>query len=556
MLKVLVLRKKIDSAKKQLEALRAKEADFEKREAEIEKAINEAAEMEGTEEEIAEAQRTVEEEAEKFDAEKKEHDAEAAKLENDISEMENELAEAEKEQDTTPAEQTEKPAEQPEERKNERRYNMIKRTIFDKLPMNERSAMFEREDVKDFMANFRSYLGKEKRAIQGGKLLIPEAFIGLLKENISNYSKLYRHVNAVPVAGKGRQIVQGTVSEAIWTECCAVLNEMELAFNDAEVDCYKVGAYFKVCNALLEDSDIDLASTLLDALGQAIGKAVDKAILYGRNSANTQKMPLGIVTRLAQTSEPSGYPATARPWVDLHSTNIVTLSAGLTGANLISKIVEASGKAKSSYSRGEKVWVMNETTYTKLMAATVSVDASGRVVSGVSDRMPVVGGIIEVLNFLPDNVIIGGYFDLYLLAERAGNEFAESEHVFFIQDQTAFKGTARYDGQPVIAEGFVAIGLENTTPNATMTFAPDNANTVTAILTNSSAVTLDPDDTFQIIAKTLPVDGPVTYESSATTYAEVSDAGLITAKAQGSAVITIKSGSATATVAVTVTAGA
>ena len=49
MLKVLVLRKKIDSAKKQLEALRAKEADFEKREAEIEKAINEAAEMEGTE---------------------------------------------------------------------------------------------------------------------------------------------------------------------------------------------------------------------------------------------------------------------------------------------------------------------------------------------------------------------------------------------------------------------------------------------------------------------------------------------------------------------------
>ena len=37
------------------------------------------------------------------------------------------------------------------------------------------------------------------------------------------------------------------------------------------------------------------------------------------------------------------------------------------------------------------------------------------------------------------------------------------------------KGTARYDGQPVIAEGFVAIGL-GTTPNATMTFAADTAN--------------------------------------------------------------------------------
>jgi HK97 family phage major capsid protein len=87
----------------------------------------------------------------------------------------------------------------------------------------------------------------------------------------------------------------------------------------------------------------------------------------------------------------------------------------------------------------------------------------------------VVGGAIEVLDFLPDNVIVGGYFDLYTLAERAGSQFASSEHVRFLQDQTVMKGTARYDGQPVIAEGFVAIGL-GTTPNATMTFAADTAN--------------------------------------------------------------------------------
>jgi HK97 family phage major capsid protein len=91
--------------------------------------------------------------------------------------------------------------------------------------------------------------------------------------------------------------------------------------------------------------------------------------------------------------------------------------------------------------------------------------------------MPVVGGVIEVLDFIPDNVILGGYMDLYLLAERAGARFAESEHVRFIQDQTVFKGTARYDGKPVIAEGFVAIGIKGTTPSATgVTFAPDPAN--------------------------------------------------------------------------------
>ena len=109
------------------------------------------------------------------------------------------------------------------------------------------------------------------------------------------------------ISGNAREIVQGTVAEAIWTECCAVLNELNLAFNDVEIDCYKVAGYYKVCNAVLEDNDVDLATKLLEALSQAIGYAVDKAILYGRNTSATQKMPLGIMSRLAQTSEPSNY---------------------------------------------------------------------------------------------------------------------------------------------------------------------------------------------------------------------------------------------------------
>jgi len=106
----------------------------------------------------------------------------------------------------------------------------------------------------------------------------------------------------------------------------------------------------------------------------------------------------------------------------------------------------------------------------------VAVDAAGRIVTGVADVMPVVGGVIEVLSFIPDNVIIGGYFDLYTLAERAGQQFASSEHVRFLQDQTVFKGTARYDGAPAIAEAFVAIGLGGATPTPAMTFATDTAN--------------------------------------------------------------------------------
>ena len=545
MLKVLLLRKKIDAAKKALEELRAKDADFAKREAELEQAINEAAEAEG--EDAAEAQKAVEEEVEKFDQEKEEHEAAKKSLEDELTELEAGLEAEEAAQDTS---EEPKPQPQVEERKEER---MTTRNKF--FRGVDTDAMFQRDDVKAYLSEIRSCIAN-KRELTNVGLTIPEVFVGLIKENVENYSKLYKHVNVQPIAGKAREIVQGTVAEAIWTECCAVLNELNLAFNDVEIDCYKVAGYYKVCNAVLEDNDVQLATKLLEALSQAIGLAVDKAILYGRNSASAQKMPLGIVSRLAQTSEPANYPATARPWVDLHTSNIISLSAGLTGAGLFKQIVLASGAAKGKYSRGGKVWVMNETTYTKLMAETVSVNANGQIVSGVAGTMPVVGGVIEVLDFVPDNTIIGGYFDLYMLGERAGAQFAQSEHVFFIQDQTAFKGTARYDGQPVIAEAFVAIGLEATTPAASsVAFAPDEANTVKAIALNVNAVTIDlsEDDEFQMQAVTMPIDAPITWSSSAETYATVDQNGLITGKAAGSATITAVSGSASASVAVTVT---
>lgn len=543
MLKALVLRTRIDAAKKALEALRAKDADFEKREAEITKAVEEAAEMAEGDEKV-EAQRAVEEAAETFDSDKAAHEEEKTKLEDSITEMEKELAETEKDQDTTPTAP-------PEERKNKGEIKIMKRNKFFRNVENI-DAMFQRDDVKAYLGEVRSCI-KNKRELTNVGLTIPEVFIGIIKENVFEYSKLYKHVNVQSISGNGREVVQGTVSEAIWTECCAVLNEMSLAFNDVEVDCYKVAGYYKVCNAVLEDNDIDLATKLLEALSQAIGLAVDKAILYGRNSNTTQKMPLGVVSRLAQTSEPSNYPATARPWEDLHTSNIISIAAGLSGAALFEQIVLASGAAKSDYSRGELVWVMNRKTYTKLVAKTISVDAQGRVVSGVSDRMPVIGGIIEVLNFVPDNTIIGGFFDLYLLGERAGAKFAQSEHVFFIQDQTAFKGTARYDGQPVIAEAFVAIGLEGTTPSASaVAFAPDKANTVQSILLSNTAVTVDVGEDVTVTAQTLPIDGNITWSTSDATVATV-DGGVITGVASGSATITAVSGSASASVAVTVT---
>lgn len=464
MLRALLLKKKIDDKKKQLEELRAKDEEFTKREADLTASIDEA--------QTDEERSAVEEAVGTFEEEKRAHDEAKTLLENEVRDLEGELKDIEA-QDAEQARATEaqnneredtKMGETRDTNKTERKHG------FD--------AIMQREDVKAWLGEIRSHI-KEKRALTNVGLTIPEVFLGLLRENLERYSKLYRHVTVRPVNGTARQVIMGSVPEGVWTECCANLNELSLVFNDVEVDCYKVGGYFKVCNASLEDSDVQLASTLLEIIGQAIGLALDKAILYGRNSSTTQKMPQGIMSRLVQTSEPSGYPATARPWTDLHASNIKTIGSSalpVGGVDLYKDIIRESAAIKGAYARGNKTWVMNEKTYTNLTAEAMSINAAGAIATGINGVMPVLGGDIEVLDFIPDGIIIGGYFELYLLAERAGTKFAQSEHAFFIQDQTAFKGTARYDGQPVIAEAFMAIGINGPTPNANMTFASDTAN--------------------------------------------------------------------------------
>ena len=471
-LKALLLRSRIDTVVTNIAALRAQDDDFERREAEFKQAIEEMT-AETTEEERS----AVEASAAAFETELQNHRDAIAAEEERLSQLREELAAEEARQATTPPAAPEQRSAEHEERRENITMNTRNR-IFARMDAQQRTALLQRQDVRDYISTIRTTIS-EKRALTNVGLTIPEVLLGLLRENIEAYSKLYKHVNVMRVRGEGRQLVQGTIPEAVWTECCANLNELALGFNDAQVDCFKVAGFFAICNANLEDSDIDLLGTVLTAIGQAIGLALDKAILYGRNASGSQNMPQGIVSRLVQTAAPSGYPATARPWADLHTTNVKaigTAQSPLTGIALFKQIIIDSAAAKSNYAYNGMVWCMNETTRKTLQAEALSVNAAGAIVSGFEATMPVLGGPVETLDFIPDGVVIGGYFDDYLLAERAGQKFASSEHVKFLQDQTVMKGTARYDGLPVIAEAFVALGILGTAPTATMTFASDTAN--------------------------------------------------------------------------------
>ena len=548
-LRVILLRSKITAATKQLEQLRA--VDFETRRTELKAAIDEAE----TRTDLTDDERAaLEDSVNAFDAEESEHNAQVVQLEASVREMEAELDEIEKANTPQPAAV---PPAEPEEAERKAETKMTRRNIFAKLSEEQRTAIFARDDVKAWIAEARKAL-KEKRAINGVGTTIPEILIGILEQNSEGYSKLEKYIDFRTIKGTAREIVDGSIPEAVWTECCANLNELDLTFNDAEVDCYKVGGFVSVCNASLEDSDIELASKILDAIGQSIGYAKDKAILFGRNTSGNSKMPLGIFSRLAQESQPAGYSSTERAWADLHSTHMLTIANSVTGLTLFMTILLDTAVISGKYARKGLTWVMNDTTFKYLQAQAASEDAAGAIVTAVNKTMPIIGGDIVILDFMPNYMIGVGYFENYLLVARNGIELAQSEHVKFLQDKTVFKGTQRMDGKPVIAEAFAMIGVNGTSPSASMTFASDKANTVQQILLNKNAAAVTAaagtNHTVQLKATLLPegTTGTITWASSVEAKATVSSSGLVTGAASGSTVITATCGDAVAVCNVTV----
>lgn len=351
----------------------------------------------------------------------------------------------------------------------------------------QRDAFYARSEVKNWLNDIRA-LGANgvRRSVNGAQLGIPEIVLNALRDNINSYSKLVKYVHLVPVKGTARQLVVGDIPEGIWTEMGAVLNELEFVLNQVEVDGYGVGGYIPVPNWLLRDSDINLGEEIVYALGQAVGYALDKAIVYGKGAAS--HMPIGFVTRLAETSQPSYWDANRAPWTDLHSSNIIKLNiANEVGTAFYVPLVTALGKASRKLGNGKKLWLMNETTHNILLAKAAGFDSSATLVSQLTDTMPVIGGKVELLDFIPDNEIVGGFLDEYLLAEREGGEISSSDQVMWLRNATCFKGSARYDGQPVRGEAYVAVNFANTNVTTAVEFGTDYANTPMNVLVCTAA---------------------------------------------------------------------
>lgn len=507
MLKALMLRRRIDLKKKDLDALREKLNGLATRESELTQAIEEV--------ETEEQRTAVEEEITAFETERNEAQEGADQLEQEISELETELQQEEAAQDTTP------PAgagdnggnagndgaqDAPENRGGN--IKMIKR-IRD-FTMQEREAFLNNEQVRSFLTDVRVAM-KEKRALTGVGLTIPDVMLGMVRAEIAEQSKLLRFVNLKKVSGTGRENIMGDIPEAVWTEACASLNELALTFNQVEVDGFKIGGFIPVCNATLEDSDLNLAQEIVMAIGASIAKGLDKAILFG----DGVKKPVGIATRLAASSSPAWWGTNDPAFTDLHTSNVKTINKNtVRGAEFFEALVAELGIARPKYSAEGLFWVMNRKTHMNIMAKALAFDANGALVANTK-LMPIVGGEIVELEddtVMADYEIIGGFGGNYLLAERAGIAIESSKEALFLKDQTVFKGTGRYDGRPLCGEAFVIVNYNNTSPTTSKDFPDDWANTelnelgITATASGSNV-----GKTILTVADTLAAESPELY---------------------------------------------
>lgn len=557
-LRALMLKKSIDTKRAELQALEEKDSGFATREAELEAAIEEAVSVE--------EQQTVNEQVEQFEMEKNAHEVAKSALTEEIAQLEDELRE---EEEKHPARnmRTNEPM------RMERGVSMEidirslpkNKRAFDALPMETRQTIINRKDVKEFLAQLRSMNG-QARGVTGAELTIPVVFLDLIAENMYRYSKLLNRVRVRPVTGEARQTIAGTVPEAVWTEMCGAINELTFTFNQVTLDGYKVAGFIPVCNSTLEDNDINLSSWIVEMLSEAIGLAMDKAILYGKGAAS--KMPLGIVTRLAQESKPSDYPANASTWEDLHETHLIKIDGkSSTGAEFWSQLMLAAGETFTRYNRGNMFWAMNSKTYATLRSKLITFTATGDIVANLFGTLPIISGDVDVLEFIPDGDIIGGYGELYLLATRNVMTIESSREVQFVQDNTVFKGKQRADGMPVIPGAFVAININNVSPTTVMKFAADTANDAQLTELKVGSETLSP--TFDAETYSYAVTASATSAKIEATMAQataqvdivyngekVRNGGTVTWKADGKAyplTVTVKQGNAKRVYTVNVT---
>ena len=470
-LRVLVLNSEITALRAQLRPLEQTRDGFAAREEQLRQALGEITETSTDEERNA-----VSSAVDTFEQERSANAAEIARIQGEIDTRNAEIARLEAEQTPPPA----APAVSNSDTRNNDHHerslvpmnNTTERRWFG-LTYAERDALLAKDTTREFLQRFRA-LREQQNSATGAELGIPTEYMQILRDLTYQNSKLWPYVHSEAIRGYSRQNIVGTGAEAVWTEMLANINEISLDFTQLEMDGYMLAGYMAISNAVLQDdADLQLLTSILNAMGEANARALDKAIVYGTG----KKMPVGFVTRLAAATTPTWWSNDQGDFTDLHTSHILKLDIDTTsGAAFFGTLIEALGVADPKYSDGRVFWVMNRKTHIRLMSKALAFNAAAAITAGINNTFPIVGGDIVELEFMADNDIAGGFGSLMRMAEREGMAIAASDIPLFLRNMTVYRSIGRYDGKPARGEAFVMVNFHNTAPTTSISFAPDYAN--------------------------------------------------------------------------------
>lgn len=481
-LRVLVLNSEITALRAQLTPLEKTRDGFAAREEQLRQALGEITETSTDEERNA-----VSSAVDTFEQERSANAAEIARIQGEIDTRSAEIARLEAEQTPPPAAPTVPNSDTRNNDHHERSFvpmsNPTERRWFG-LTYAERDALMQSEQVRTFLKQIREARAQQ-RSVTGGELGIPDGFLPILRDLTYQESKFLRYCFTTSFRGTTRQNVAGVAPEAIWTEMKDRLNEIDIDFWQLTMDGFMVGGYMAVPNSvLMDDSDLSLTTTILQALASSLAKAIDKSIWFGTG----ESMPVGIITRLAAQTKPTWWGSQQGDFTDLHTSNVLKLDlAAKNGVEFFRPLVAALAVAKPDYSNGTVIWVMNRKTHMDIQSRALAFNDAAALVAGVSNSIPIVGGEIVEWEVMPDNEIAGGYMSLYRSVEREGTTIESNTNVRWLENQTCFKGMQRRDGKPAIGEAFVLVNYGNVQPTTTTTFGKDRANTAIGTLIVTTA---------------------------------------------------------------------
>lgn len=296
---------------------------------------------------------------------------------------------------------------------------------------------YERSEVKDFYDQF-----KNLRAVTGGELTIPEVVVNRIMDIMGDFTTLYPLVDKITVKGTTRILVDTDTTAATWIEQKAAIPVGDVGTITAiDFDGFKVGKVTFVDNYLLNDSIINLDDYVTKKIARAIAKALDIAIVNGEGPSS--KQPTGIVPSLKTEHK-----------VDAEANE-----------NLIKNTVKHIGLIDAGEDTvGEIVAVMKRSTYyNRFLEFSIQVNAEGNVVGKLPNlKQPDLLGLPVVFNnSLAVDEVLFGEFDKYTLIERESITIDNSEHVKFVEDQTAFRGKGRFDGKPTNIDAFVLVTIKD-----------------------------------------------------------------------------------------------